>query len=102
MSPNIGSFKKEGLACIKCGFKNHEHSAAFCQNCGSQLEGNYCTNKDCHRCLEHDPGKETEPNLLLTSGIVLACPNDALYCPDCGEKTTFHLRRILNPPYQEE
>lgn len=31
--------------CLKCGFDDHVDDAEFCQNCGTMVDGNYCTNE---------------------------------------------------------
>ena len=97
MSKNIGHFDREGLPCVKCGFTVHERYATFCQSCGTKLEGNYCSNLECARCIDRDFEKKDESILEKDNGIIFACAGNALYCPDCGSKTNLHLRGVLKP-----
>ncbi|WP_138186521.1 hypothetical protein [Paenibacillus alvei] len=65
--------------CMRCGFDDHIENAEFCQNCGLELEGNYCTNTNCN----------------MNNGESIPCPVNAFYCPFCGSKTTFFEDGIL-------
>jgi hypothetical protein len=91
-------FGRENLPCVKCGSRKHEKTADYCEQCGATLEGNYCTNRECKRCLDRNPDKEFKTAFGGRDFIIEACSPDALFCPDCGSKTTFQVRGVLIPP----
>jgi hypothetical protein len=91
-------FSRENLPCIKCGFREHEEKANYCQKCGTKLEGNYCTNRECKRCRDRNPDKKFKTTFGSEDFTIEACNPDALFCPDCGSKTTFQVRGILPLP----
>lgn len=63
------------ISCINCGFSEHINDAEYCQNCGISLK-NFCMDNNC------------EAN-NVESIEYAALPNDAKYCPYCGQKTTY-------------
>lgn len=61
------------LVCVNCGQNEHLEDAVYCQKCGVNLL-NYCSNKNCEIYGQEFP----------------FLPRNALYCPYCGEKTTYY------------
>ena len=72
--------------CIRCGFNDHPEGAVYCQNCGLELNGNYCPNESCD----------------LNNGESVPCPVDACYCPYCGSETTFFKEGLVKPYLTED
>lgn len=56
------------MKCKHCGFTNHVKGAEWCQECGAKLLFMYCENPNC----------PSDGKILL--------PDDAIYCPYCGEE----------------
>lgn len=69
------------IVCTNCGFDRHLENPAYCQNCGLELNGNYCPNEYCN----------------FNNGESISLPLDACYCPDCGSKSTFFTEGIIKP-----
>jgi len=59
------------IICPICGFKDHVKGAEYCQQCGQRIGKNYCLNPNCPK------GKQAD------------IPDDAHFCPFCGEKSFF-------------
>ena len=58
------------MKCVKCGFSDHVEGAEYCQECGAKLPSYYCMNPNC----------PSEGKIYL--------PENAIYCPYCGDKLT--------------
>lgn len=63
------------IICINCGFSDHLDGAEYCQNCGISLR-NFCPDENC----EANNVPDIEYSTL---------PNNAKYCPYCGQETTY-------------
>lgn len=79
------------MICIRCGCPDNDEHAEFCRNCGLELDGNYCTNKNCFRNDSDDPN-EWNP-----------CNTTDCFCDACGSETTFYKMGIITPhDYKKE
>lgn len=56
------------MKCKFCGFDKHVDGAEWCQECGNRLPSEYCQNPNC----------SSEGKVPL--------PDDAIYCPYCGDE----------------
>lgn len=70
------------IRCIHCDFSEHVEAAVYCQQCGTLLQ-NYCENPQCSVRVDDDEDVEL--------------PQEALFCPYCGEATMFNRLGILAP-----
>lgn len=72
------------MKCKQCGLEIHEDNAAFCENCGFELESNYCTNDHCY---------------TRNNGDRIPCNEDACFCNDCGSETEYYRQGLTKPDF---
>lgn len=68
------------ITCVCCNFEDHVEDAEFCQECGTSLD-NYCSNNQC----------------VMNNGESVSVPNNAKFCPYCGEGTTYYNAGLFEP-----
>lgn len=70
------------MRCVVCGYETQDNSDKFCQNCGHKYNSNYCTNPHCYQ---------------RNNGEIVPCDETACYCPDCGSKTEYFEKSLIEP-----